>query len=61
MLVLTRRPGEAILVDKTTKITVLSNERGRVRLGIEAPQEVQVDREEIHLLTHPELQPPGAA
>jgi len=48
MLVLSRKIGEAIMVGDNIRITV-ENIRGRqVRLGIAAPDEVTVDRQEVH-------------
>jgi carbon storage regulator len=48
MLVLTRRPGEQIVIDGNIRLTVVSVKGDRVRIGIEAPPNVLVDREEIH-------------
>jgi carbon storage regulator len=48
MLVLTRRPGEQIVIGGNIRITVVSVKGDRVRIGIEAPPTVLVDREEIH-------------
>ncbi len=48
MLVLTRRPNESIIIANNIKITVVSVGPGRVKLGIEAPPSVRVDRKEIH-------------
>jgi carbon storage regulator len=48
MLVLTRRPGEEIVIDGNIRLTVVSIKGDRVRLGIEAPPSVVVDRQEIH-------------
>jgi len=48
MLVLTRRPSESIIIANNIKITVVSVGPGRVKLGIEAPPDVRVDRQEIH-------------
>jgi len=48
MLTLTREPGEKILVGDDIVITVVSvSENGRVRLGIEAPRQIRIDREEV--------------
>jgi carbon storage regulator len=47
MLVLTRKEGEEIRVDDSTRIVVLSIGPGRVRLGVEAPATVPVHREEV--------------
>jgi carbon storage regulator len=44
MLVVTRRPGEAISIGDDVRVVVLSVEGDRVRLGIEAPRAVDVRR-----------------
>ena len=48
MLVLTRRPGESIVVGENIIITVIEIKGGQVRIGIDAPREVDVYREEIY-------------
>lgn len=48
MLVLSRKHGESIIVGDNITVTVVSIEGGRVRVGITAPSEVPVHREEIH-------------
>ena len=51
MLILTRRIGEALMADigegDLVTVTVLDVRGGQVRLGIDAPQDVPVHREEI--------------
>lgn len=47
MLVLTRKKGEAIVIDGGLKITVLEVHGNSTRLGIEAPKEVPVMRSEL--------------
>ena len=47
MLILMRRPGETICIGHEVTITVLGIERNRVRLGVKAPREIVVDREEV--------------
>ena len=47
MLILSRRPGEAILIDGGIRIVVLAADARGVRLGIEAPPETNIVREEI--------------
>jgi carbon storage regulator len=47
MLVLSRKDGEKIIVGNSIVVTVLKAGEGRVRLGIEAPHEIPVYREEI--------------
>lgn len=48
MLVLTRRPDESIVIGNNIKITIVSVGPGRVKIGIEAPPNVRIDRQEIH-------------
>ena len=48
MLVLTRKVGEKLVIGNTIRISVVSIGPGRVKLGIEAPADVTIDREEIH-------------
>src|SRR5262249_34999893 len=47
MLVLTRKVGERLVIGGTFSITVVAVVGGKVRLGVTAPNEVTVDREEI--------------
>ena len=48
MLILTRRVGEALMVGDKTKIIVLGVKGSQIRLGINAPKDVMVHREEIY-------------
>lgn len=48
MLVLTRRPGESVMVGDDVTITVLEVRGDVVRLGIQAPRSIQVHREEVY-------------
>lgn len=48
MLVLSRKTDEAIQIQDNIKIIVISIEGDRVKLGIEAPKEIKVNREEIY-------------
>ncbi len=48
MLILTRRPGEAIMIDDEVKVIITNVKGDQVSIGIEAPREVQVHREEIY-------------
>ncbi len=48
MLVLTRKVGESITIDDNIKITVVQLKGKQVRLGIEAPKETKIHREEIY-------------
>lgn len=47
MLVLTRKPGEAIVLDGGIRVVVLSCDKRGARLGIEAPAETGILREEL--------------
>lgn len=47
MLVLSRRPGEALVIGDGVRVVILSVEGERVRVGIEAPREVPVVRAEL--------------
>ena len=48
MLVLTRRVGEEIVIGDTVRVTIVSMQNGRVKLGVTAPKQVTVHREEVH-------------
>jgi carbon storage regulator len=48
VLVLTRRPGESVMIGDDVVLTVLDVRSDVVRLGIEAPRSVQVHREEVY-------------
>ena len=48
MLVLSRRPGESIVVGNQVVVTVVEVRGDQVRIGIRAPREIQVHREEVH-------------
>jgi carbon storage regulator CsrA len=48
MLVLTRRCGEQIVIANEIVVTVLGVEGNKVRIGVEAPRSVRIDRSEIH-------------
>jgi len=46
MLILTRKKGEAITIGDNIQIQVLNVKGGQVRIGIDAPRDVSVNREE---------------
>lgn len=47
MLILSRKPGEAIVIGDGIRVVVIESDRRGVRLGIEAPPDVRIMREEI--------------
>jgi carbon storage regulator len=55
VLVLTRKAQQSIMIGDDIEVTVLSNDRAKVRIGIQAPANVPVHRMEIYL----EIQPQG--
>ena len=48
MLILTRRPGETIRIGDDVSVTILAVNGKQIRIGISAPTEVKVLREELH-------------
>lgn len=48
MLILTRKIGESLLVGDDVEITVLSIRGNQVKLGVNAPKEISIHREEIY-------------
>ncbi len=52
MLVLTRKPNQAIVIGDDVRVFVVSVDRDQVRLGIEAPRDVTVHRAEVYEEIH---------
>ncbi|MDP6980488.1 MAG: carbon storage regulator CsrA [Myxococcota bacterium] len=48
MLVLSRRPGESLRIDENIRITLVACSAGQVRLAIDAPDHVEILREEVY-------------
>lgn len=48
MLILTRRIGETIVINDDIRITIVSVRGNQIRVGIQAPREVPVHREEVY-------------
>jgi carbon storage regulator len=61
MLILTRRPGERVVIGDEILVTVMAVSGHTVRLGIEAPQGIQIYREEIWLAVMEENRAAAAA
>ena len=61
MLVLTRKLGETIRIGDQIKVTVLEVRAGQVKLGIDAPSEVKVHREEVYTRIQAENRRAGGA
>jgi carbon storage regulator len=68
MLILTRRAGEALRIGDDIEVTVMAVNGSQVRIGINAPRDVAVDREEIaerkrrdrEASAHPAMSAPSA-
>jgi carbon storage regulator len=52
MLILTRRVGETLMIGEHVSVTVLGVKGNQVRIGVNAPREVAVHREEIYDRIH---------
>lgn len=59
MLILTRRVGETLVVGDDVTVTVLGVKGNQVRLGVNAPKDVSVHREEIYQRIQQEKQGQG--
>lgn len=52
MLILTRRVGESLMIGEEVTVTVLGVKGNQVRIGVNAPRDVAVHREEIYSRIH---------
>jgi len=48
MLVLTRKDDESIMIGKNIRIKVIKSDSGKVKLGIDAPKDIEINRKEIY-------------
>jgi carbon storage regulator len=60
MLILTRRVGESVVIGDDVDVTVLGVKGNQVRLGVKAPREISVHREEIYQRIRREKENGGA-
>lgn len=58
MLILMRRAGESIHIGRNIVVTLVSLDRNRARIGVQAPREITVDREEIAIKKQSGIDPP---
>ena len=61
MLILTRRVGETVMIGDNVTVTILGVKGNQVRVGVNAPKEVAVHREEIYARIKREEQAAAAA
>lgn len=55
MLVLSRRPGQSLRIGDEVRLVIVRIEKGRVRVGIDAPSHVPIAREELDPLFLPHM------
>ena len=59
MLILTRKVGESVLIGDGIKVSILAVKGNQVRVGIDAPKDVSVHREEVRARLQAETQNRG--
>lgn len=48
MLILTRKKNESVIIDGNIEVKIIELEDGRVKIGIEAPKEIEILRKELY-------------
>ena len=48
MLILTRKKNESVIIDGNIEVKIIELEDGRVKIGIEAPREIEILRKELY-------------
>ena len=61
MLVLSRKRGERILIGENIELTVVDIRGNKVRLALDAPRDVSIQRQEIYLSTYSRREPSRGA
>ncbi len=61
MLILTRKVGESIMIGDSVEVKILGLRAGQVKIGIEAPKDLKVHREEIYERIRAEEESKGQA
>lgn len=56
MLILTRKTGEKVMIGDNVELTVLGIKGNQVRVGVDAPKDIAVHREEVYLRIQNEKQ-----
>lgn len=49
MLILTRKVGESLIIADDIKVTICAQNKSQIRVGIQAPKDIQVHREEVYI------------
>ena len=49
MLILSRKKGESIIIDGNIEVKIVDIQDGKVRLGIEAPEDIEILRNELYI------------